>query len=300
MYRSRVSSFNHAQLLTHGNPIGFSAIATRLNDAAAGTADAVCSGDDKMLMAQVQHSLGDRSARLNYITPEPFENHPGLAALLDFLCIRAGEMGAANLLAEVRESGGLIESFRRSGFTICGWETIWRFPMNSSQSVNGSDGSSWKRMQTREESAVRSLYTSLVPPILQSVEPYRGDPSATLVWKANGDIQAMVEVTSGSRGIYLMPVIHPSLEEPAAMLSALAGSFVQSSRPVYLQMCSFQAWLTTFLEAMEAETSAHFALMSHRLAIPQFVAEEAPELVVKNRRVQTTSPIVQKISRIGQ
>jgi hypothetical protein len=300
MYRSRVSSFNHAQLLTHGNPIGLSAMTARLNGAAADSAEAVCTGDGQVLFSQAQHTIGERSAHLSYITPEPGDGHPGLPALLEFMCIRAGEMGAANLLAEVRESGHLLEDFRRSGFNIVGWETVWRLPMDPRLANTRADKPSWKKLAAREESAVRSLYCALVPPILQAVEPYRSDVANTLVYKHAGEVQAFVECFSGPKGIYLMPVIHPSLENPEEMLTELVEIFSPFEKPVYLQMRSFQAWLTTFLENMGAETSVHFALMSHRLAVRQYVVEENQELVVKAHRVQTTSPIVQKISRIGQ
>lgn len=300
MYRSRVSSFNHAQLLTHGNPIGFTAITTRLNDAAAGSVEAVCSGEEQTLFAQAEHSLGDRSARLNFITPEPFEDHPGLPALLDFMCIRTGEMGAANLLAEVRESGQLLETFRRSGFNICGWETIWRFPMGFA--VERADGmeNGWSKTSLKEEAAVHSLYSTLVPPILQTVEPYQSDVDHTLVYRQGSEILACVMSVIGPRGIYLKPVIHPSLSDPTGMLVELVYLFSSSGKPVYLQMRSYQAWMTAFLEDMKAESTTHFALMSHRLAIPQYATEEQPELVVKHRRIQATSPIVQKNSQIGQ
>ncbi len=299
MYRSRVSSFNHAQLLTHGNPIGFTAITTRLNDAAAGSVEAVCSGDEQRLFAQAEHSLGDRSARLNFITPEPIEDHPGLTALLEFMCIRTGEMGAANLLAEVRESSQLLEVFRRSGFNICGWETIWRFPMDYSMGRDGQENG-WIRASSKDESVVRSLYTTLVPPILQTVEPYQSDIAHTLLYRQGNELLACVMSVIGPRGIYLKPVIHPSQNDPAKMLAELADLYTSLGKPVYLQMRSFQAWLTAFLEDMKAESTTHFALMSHRLAILQYAAEEQPELVVKHRRVQTTSPIVQKNSQIGQ
>jgi len=65
-------------------------------------------------------------------------------------------------------------------------------------------------------------------------------------------------------------------------------------------MRSYQAWLTSFLEQMEASVSVHFDLMSHRLAVAQYAAVEQNGLVVNNRHAETTAPIVQKTSRIGQ
>lgn len=299
MYRNRVSSFDHAQLLTHGNPIGLSALAARLNDAAAGSADAVCTSDDEPLFARVQHYLGERSAHLTFITPEPEDSHPGLPALLDFLCIRSGEMGAVNLLAEVRESGQMLETFRHCCFNIYGWETIWRLPMKST--LQGSANSTfWKRITNGDENAVRGLYHTLVPPLIQAAEPYYSNESNRLVYKKDGETLAFVERRIGSKGIYLIPVIHPSLENPEEMLADLKYLFRASGKPVYLQMRSYQAWLTTFLESMGAETTVHFALMSRRLAIPQYAGVKNHRLAIENRRAETSAPIINKISHFGE
>jgi hypothetical protein len=299
MYRSRVSSFNHAQLLTHGNPIGLSALATRLNDSSAGSVEAICTTDDDPLIAQAHHVLGERSAHLIFITPEPDPDSPCLPALLDFLSIRAGEMGAANLLAEVRESSQLFESFRHCGFTIYGWETVWRLPMSSPQ-PDGVNTASWKPFSAKDESAIRALYHALVPPLVQTSEPYCSSDTNRLVYRKNGEIVAFVESQAGSKGIYLMPIIHPSLEDPLQMLAELRHLFRASGKPVYLQMRSYQAWLTAPLEAMAAETSVHFALMARRLAVPVYAAVEQRRPALENRRPETTLPIINKISPRGQ
>jgi hypothetical protein len=121
-----------------------------------------------------------------------------------------------------------------------------------------------------------------------------------MVYLQNGDILAVVESLSGPKGIHLMPIIHPSLEEPGTMLKELHDIFGSSDKPLYLQMRSYQAWLTPFLEKMEASVAVHFALMSHRLAVPQYAVVEQNGLVVKNRRAETTAPIINKTSRFGQ
>lgn len=299
MYRSRVSSFYHAQLLTGGNPIGFSALAARLNDSFPVSAEVVCTDDGSELMAQVQHSPGERSARLVFIAPDPKSDNPALLPLLEYLCVCAGEMGAVNLLAEVREADQTIETFRRGGFSIYGWETIWRLPSQTSESEM-VEKSGWRLAALKDESSVRSLYHTLVPSLVQTAEPYRANVPGRMVYLQNGEILAFVESLIGSKGIHLMPVIHPSLKEPGTMLNDLRALFSGANKPVFVQMRSYQAWLTCFLEKMEASVTVHFALMSHRLAIAQYAAVEQNGLVVNNRHAETTAPIVQKTSRIGQ
>ena len=299
MYRSRVSSFYHAQLLTGGNPIGFSALAARLHDETPNSVEAVCTTDGCELMAQVQHSLGERSARLVFITPDPANDNPALPPLLEYLCISAGEMGAVNLLAEVRESDQTIEAFRRSGFTIYGWETIWRLPAQASE-PEPDTATGWRQPSVKDETRVRSLYHTLVPPLVQTTEPYQANSTSRLVYQQKDEILAFVESLIGPKGIYLMPVIHPSLNDPGAMLNELRALFSGADKPVYLQMRSYQAWLTSFLEQMEVSVTVHFALMSHRLAVAQYAAVEQNSLVVNNRHAETTAPIIHKTSRIGQ
>jgi hypothetical protein len=299
MYRSRVSSFYHAQLLTGGNPIGFSALAARLNDSFPANAEVVCTTDGSELMAQVQHSPGERSARLVFIAPDPKSDNPALLPLLEYLCVCAGEMGAVNLLAEVREADQTIETFRRGGFSIYGWETIWRLPSQPSETET-EEITGWRLATSKDESSVRSLYHTLVPPLVQTAEPYRANVPGRMVYLQNGEMLAFVESLIGSKGIYITPVIHPSLKDPGGMLAELHELFSSTGKPVYLQMRSYQAWLTSFLEQMEASVTVHFALMSHRLAIAQYAAVEQNGLVVNNRHAETTAPIVQKTSRIGQ
>ena len=299
MYRSRVSSFYHAQLLTGGNPIGFSALAARLSDDTPNSAEVVSSTDGCELMAQVQHSPGERSARLVFITPDPKTDNPALPPLLEYLCVCAGEMGAVNLLAEMRESDQTIEAFRRSGFCIYGWETIWRLPAQAAELERGK-ATGWRQASPKDETRVRSLSHTLVPPLVQTAEPYQANSTSRLVYQQNDEILAFVESLIGPKGIFLTPVIHPSLNDPGAMLNELHSLFSGADKPIFVQMRSYQAWLTTFLEQMEASVTVHFALMSHRVAVAQYAAVEQNGLVVNNRHAETTAPIVQKTSQIGQ
>ncbi len=299
MYRSRVSSFYHAQLLTGGNPIGLSALAARLNDDIPLRVEAVCTTEGCELMAQVQHFPGERSARLVFIAPDPKNDNPALPPLLEYLCVCAGELGAMNLLAEVREADQTIDTFRICGFSIYGWETIWRLPSQVSE-ANAGENCGWRQATLKDESCVRSLHRTLVPPLVQTAEPYQGSAAGRMVYLQKGEILAVVESMAGPKGIHLMPIIHPSLEDPRTMLRELHGIFGRSDKPLYLQMRSYQAWLTPFLEQMEASVAVHFALMSHHLAVAQYAIAEQNGLVVNNRSAETSAPIIHKTSRIGQ
>jgi len=246
------------------------------------------------LMGQVQHSLGERSAHLTFLLPGLPEPHPGLLALLDELAKHGGEMGATNLLAEVKDSDNTLEVLRRSGFSIYGWETIWKLPRKVEE--NQTNLHNWEPMTSVDEPAVRSLYQTLVPPLVQTAEPYSGPDIRRLIYRNNGEMIAYVESNSGPKGIYLKPIIHPAAEAPQALLQELVNIFLGLGKPVYLQMRSDQAWLTPFLEEICADTTVHFALMVRHLTIQQFSPALVQRRVLEHRQTETSATIVQKMA----
>lgn len=257
---------------------------------------AVVPGEDTLppLFGQVQHTVGDRSAQLSFVFPCLPNPHPGLLTLLDDLAEKAGEMGAANVLAEIDYSDPSLEELRHSGFSIYGWETVWKLPEKIDK--NDPEEFTWEPAGTADEPAVRSLYQTLVPPLVQSAETFSGTGVRRLVVRVNGELMAYIESVSGPRGIYLKPVLHPALETTFEVLQDLVKIFQGLGKPVYLQMRSYQAWLTPMLESLNAENSIHFALMVRRLAIPQYSsAQTQPSAIGRRQTENPASTIIQNI-----
>lgn len=252
------------------------------------------SGNIPPLVGQVQHSRGKRSAQLNYLLPELPEPHPGLPDVLDELAVRAGEMEASNMLAEVKENDPMLEVLRQCSFSIYGWETIWKLPPKAPTADTGMHN--WEPMTSLSEPAVRGLYQTLVPPIVQAAEPYSGADVRRLIYRSNGELMAYVESDSGPRGIYLKPVFHPAVENAQELILELANIFQGLGKPLYLQMRSYQAWMTASLEAINAETTVHFALLVRRLTIPQHAESYVRQLQLTPRHTETPATIVQKIT----
>ena len=238
--------------------------------------------------------MGERSAHLTFLVPGIPEPHPGLLLLVDELSQRAGEMGATNLLAEVKDSDPTLEVLRKGGFSIYGWETIWKLPRKADG--DGTNLHYWEPMTPADEPAVRSLYQTLVPPLVQTSEPYSGPDIRRLIYRNNGEMIAYVESDAGPRGIYLKPIIHPAAEAPQELLLELVNLFRGLGKPVYLQMRSYQAWLTPFLENISADTTVHFALMVRHLAVQQFAPALAQRRMLEHRQTETSATIVQKMA----
>ena len=255
---------------------------------------AVCppENDHPPIIGEVQYSLGDRSAYLNYLLPKPPSSHPGLCALLDLLTLHAGEMGATNLLAEAEESDPVVDVLRKVGFIVYGWESIWKVPSSFNSFVDEED-QGWERPSPSDENAARTLYQTLVPPIVQVAEPFPTGDTQRLVYQRKGEIVAYAECVFGSKGIYLKPIIHPSIDQPYQMLVELIQLFKEAGRDIYIQMRSYQAWLAGPLEQMEATTTVHFTLLVRHLAVTQYSPATAHRLSLENRQAESTMPFLQ-------
>ena len=284
-------SLNKAAFLTQGNPIRLGSL---LNSLALDTPNYIAvfelPGGRQPLYSQVLHQTGGRSAHFAFFSPDQLEDEDNLSTLIDFLCFQAGEMGALNVLADIEESHPLFERFRRAGFCVFGWESIWRFP---DRPKSDPSKTSWTRPSPTDENTVRSLYQTLVPPLVQNAEPFTNGSTPRLVYKVNGEIQAYVESLSGASGIYLVPVIHPSVDNIHALLLDLMEQFQGMGRPVYLQVRSYQVWLSDTLQELGAESTPRFALLVKHLAVGQLNAiKEAQRARSDPRQAEPTAPIL--------
>lgn len=258
---------NKALFLTRGNPIGIASLLSRLNPSSS-IYTAVLEPPDggRHYYSQVLHQAGSRSARFCFLTPDFSSENDDLSALIDFLCFQAGEMGALNILAEIEESHPLFDLLRQAGFSIFSWESIWKFPANSNSKI---DKSGWMIPSPVDENTIRSLFQTLVPPLVQNAEPFTNGGALRLVYKTNDEVLAYVESLNGPEGFYLIPVIHPSVEDIGLLLQDLNEQFSGLGKPVYLQVRSYQAWLSDALQQLKAEPSPRFALLVKHLVLTQ-------------------------------
>lgn len=66
--------------------------------------------------SQISHQAGRRSAHFSFITPDELDSDDSLAALIDFMCYQAGDMGALNVLADVEEAHPCLSAFATQAF----------------------------------------------------------------------------------------------------------------------------------------------------------------------------------------
>ena len=282
---------NKSIYLTQGNPVRLGGLLSQLApDSSSYAAVLEHHNNSCAYFSQVYHQPGGRSAHFSFLAPDPVQESDDLSTLIDFLCFQAGEMGALNVLADIEESHFLFEVLRRAGFCVFSWESIWRTP---DRVEIDCEHSNWYKPSPTDENSIRSLFQTLVPPLVQNAEPFMNGGTPRLVYRTNGDIQAYVESISGISGIYLVPVIHPSVEDIQSLLLDLIGQFQGLGRPVYLQVRSYQAWLSDALQQVRAEPSPRFALMVKHLAVGQLnSSREAQRARSDQRQAEPTTSIL--------
>lgn len=256
-------------LLTRGSPVGAAALLTHLHPAR-DTYTGVCQSDGQPVwIGQVAFMMGNRSARLSFISPDGQSSMAGLTGLLEGLAWQAGEMGAFSLLGEVDEQSPTFEGIRRAGFSVYAWQRIWRLmlPAEADARLNG-----WQPVVSQDEQAIRNLFQMLVPPLVQSAEPLTNRKLNGLIYRQRGEVMAYVDCTFGPRGIYLIPLIHPDIEDINGLLRALIPVLTpRMGRPIYLAVRSYQAWLENILAELPAESNPRQALLVKHLTSMQRV-----------------------------
>lgn len=270
---------------SQGNPAGPAALLSLLHPAKGSYTGVVPGeGGTPPLLGQVVHRIHERSAHLTFLMPATAACPPQLVDLLDELICKTGEMGALNLLAEIDESQPAFACLRRAGFSVYGWQSIWKLPSTCEPSQD-----EWVRASSLEEIPIRNLLQAIIPPLIQTAEPIQ--PGYLKGWfiRREGDILAFVQVVEGPGGIYLRPVFHPAVEDVSGLICSLRGHFPQNGRPVFMGVQSYHAWLENILGELGADCISRSAMLVKYLATPVRSAAQERRAEVEERRAQPTA-----------
>jgi len=219
------------------------------------------------LLGQVSHSPGSPLARISFLAPESAIEQEAVPALLEHLVIQAGGQGALHLLAEVDEQSAAFPILRKIGFAIYVRQRIWQLQDEIETNLQNPV---WQVSKDSDLIPVRVLYNSLVPGLVQQVEPPPADPLVGLIYRQGDELLAYVELKYGTRGILVQPLIHPDAEGVTADLVRLLLSLPnRRSRPVYICVRSYQSWIEHNLEGLGALAGPQQAVMVKHLAITQ-------------------------------
>jgi hypothetical protein len=292
-YRQDVLSLDSARMLTRGNPIGAMALLSYLNPSRQ-LYTAVSTENGDSLMGQVILKNDEPSARLTFLAPA--EKLNGLTLpLLDHLTRQAGEWGALHILAEVDEDSPAFKFLRKAGFAMYAWQRAWKLPRWKRKAGQ----SPWREAEEFDWPAVQSLYGQIVPALLQPIENLPKEASG-LVCRPEGNLQAYIAVDSGTRGVWLQPLVPPDSACAAEQLTAIMGVIAGAQRlPIYMCVRSYQAWLESALEELGAEAGARQAIMVKRLAMVIKETQAVPVLEKALVKAKPAAPVSRIVKSPG-
>ena len=292
LHRNRDDSvfLDSALVLTRGPLIVPGALFSYL---APGTGVFTCVADENdsapVILGQFIHPAGSQFAHLTFITPETGLDLSSIAALLDYMVLLSGERGALRLLADVNERSGAFESLRKNGFAINARQRIWQMTGFTDREAASEF---WRTATSQDVLAIRGLYNNLTPGLVQQVEPFTTQrPKGVVHYKA-GDLLAYVELKYGHRGIWAQPFVHPDIEDVAGLLEDLFQKVPnRRSRPVYICVRSYQAWLEPLIEELGVEAGPRQAVMVKHLAQVQKVGRTFAIPSLESGQAKVSTPM---------
>ncbi len=297
-----MACLDNALALTLGNPLAPLAILSYLNPARGSyTATTLNKNGGPRPVGQVHYRHGRRSARLAFLLPEDSAPAEDVVALLDQFAYEAGSWGALNILAELEEHSPLFEAFRKAGFVVYGRQQIWRIDRIPDR--RPPEKTDWQPALSMDENAIRNLYQSLTPPLVQSAEACPESQEQCLVYRHDpDDLLAYAQVWLGPRGIYTLPLFHPGVTNFVELLARLVIRIApQPARPLYMAVRSYQAGLESGLETLQASDGPRQVLMAKYLVnMQRLPVYNHARSVMEKRRAEPTTPIVTNMAQPPQ
>lgn len=241
-------------------------------------------------VGQVHQSPNMNGAHINYLLQLDDSDQAELVILLEGLVKVAGNWGAKQITADLNTDSDLFPQFRRAGFSVLAKQRVFRCPIpGESKKVQGG----WRIWSSEDIPMMRRLYLTLVPPLIQPVEPLTRREMLGLVFYDNqGDLQAYADLVYGPVGIWVLPLIHPQtkISIDALLLQMLLKLPDINGRRVYVTARSYQPWVESGLEAMGGEPGPEQGLMIHYMAVRHRLKASLPYALVENGNTEPTVP----------
>ena len=254
-YRDKVITLDNRRALTRGNPLSAGSFISYLNPKRR-IYTGVFEDEEGMVLGGISQGAKESFARLAYLAPARAP-----LALIDHLTAHAGTWQAHQIIVEIDENSHLFQSLRQCGFSVYSRQRIWNlrkiyFPNNLP--------AHWRERKDADLSAIRSLESKIVPPLLLPFETF-STASNGMLCKAD-ELLAYTDITYGSQGIFLRPLIHPNTDDVGEKLLSLLGQLsAPPNLPIYFCVRSYQAWIEPILEEIGAGTGTRQAVMVKHL-----------------------------------
>ena len=251
------------------NPGLFSSSLLSLISSASGFFTAVeltDSEDPSIFVGQLFQPVNSFSARLVFLAPNDFNNHPAYGRVLSQLANTAGERGAMQIRAEVSDNSPEEELLYQAGFRSYAEQQIWKLPRRM---VFGTGKKAWVPVTKDTIATAEAFYQRILHGQIQRVEPppVSSDIQGLISWK-DGKVVGFSAAQFGPRGILVDLLMAPEIDPIDEYLSALLFHLpYRDTRDVYLRVRSYQQQLSSALERANAEAGPKQKAVVKRLTV---------------------------------
>jgi hypothetical protein len=255
--------------LTQGNhPLQHALLAYLMPMAGAPTLIWRADGDHNAVFGQLSHHQGEGHARLLYLAPAAEAADEGWQQLIDRLAVEAGERRAQNLIAEVNEKSPEFETLRAAGFGIYARQTLWKLAARQA-ATRASENVAVRPAVRADGIGVNTLYSNVVPRLVQQVEPGPQHIERGYVLQDGGELVAYLDVRRGPQGIWVEPFLHPEAYDlsEAVLETCLQLLPSPSEKPLYVCVRRYQDWLQNVMPRVGFEPLGSQVVMVKRLAV---------------------------------
>jgi hypothetical protein len=243
-------------------------------------------------IGQIYQAQELAGAQLNFLLPGEVSSLQGLVPLLEGLIKKVGHWGAKYITADLAVDSDLLPHFRQAGFSVLAKQRVFRCTsdlQNQETRLN-----KWRLWTNKDIWAIRNLHSTLVPPIMQPVEPLTRRKMLGLVYfDDEGELKAYADLVYGPSGAWVLPFLHPQTrEQPLDLLCSLLDSLPErNNRAVYFVARSYQPWLENALNKSTADPGPEQALLVRYLALRQQIKVEFSYGSLENGNREPTIPL---------
>jgi hypothetical protein len=221
-----------------------------------------------VVFGQIRHRLGEEHARLLYMAPVPASDGDGWLPVIERLAAEAGERRAQNLLAEVNERSPEFDALREAGFAIYARQSLWRLPPGPAPAAR-VEPAPLRAARRADAIGVATLYSNIVPRLVQQVEPGPQQSERGYVLAEGGELLAYLDVRRGPQGIWVEPFLHPEAYDRSEAVMAACLQLVpnRKEKPLYVCVRRYQDWLQEVVARVGFEAIGAQAVMVKRMAV---------------------------------
>lgn len=280
-------------MLTRGDPLCLAHLFSSIGPSDHLFAGVYDSGEksDKVV-GQVYQSPHLNSAHLDYILLTESADPSDVIPLLEGLVTKVGHWGAKMVVADLPIDSDLFTQFRQAGFFTVAKQRVYR--IENRRTLRKKSNMEWRAWSREDVPAMRRLYQSVVPPLIQPVEPLsRHEMVGMVYYDAHGALQAYVDLVYGPKGVWALPIIHPHTEENRVdMLEQMMGDLPELiGRSVYCATRSYLPWVEQALSQISVDESPEQAVLVRYLALHQRVEPDFGTLSLENGKPEPTVPL---------